>query len=225
MEILMRLSILHAERQVQVSGTPLGITGKAFVCPMVSETYTAPLVSGAVTYNWMFPPGWLPTVVSGNSNIATITTGGVGQSGTVTVQALNASNTLIHSFSYSVHISAPIAMIGMTEYCSFEEVEAALAALTALNPPDPIMIDILPSANTAINQCLTIQYNAVLRPMGANIVLPCLEMEGAGKVVKLMDNLTVTNLALTNGFIRTNGHQLKVSNFTGGSSSSFVITD
>ena len=50
-------------------------------------------------------------------------------------------------------------------------------------------------------------------------------MNGSGKILEMGGNLTITTMTLTNGKISTNGYNLSAGSITGGSASTYVITD
>ena len=71
---------------------PAAITGNNAVCPATTETYTIASVADATTYTWTVPAGW--SIVSGqNSETITVTTGGGGTSGNISVTAGNSCET------------------------------------------------------------------------------------------------------------------------------------
>jgi len=73
--------------------TPGTITGTTPQCPSnASQVYSVASVSGASTYAWTVPTGWLITAGQGTNSI-TVTTGGNGQNGNITVTAGNSCGT------------------------------------------------------------------------------------------------------------------------------------
>jgi hypothetical protein len=63
---------------------PAGITGNALFCSNAPQTYTVPPVSGATSYAWTLPSGWV-----GTSNTNTINVTNTIASGTISVRAVN----------------------------------------------------------------------------------------------------------------------------------------
>jgi hypothetical protein len=57
------------------------------------------------------------------------------------------------------------------------------------------------------------------------VSIQCLEMNGDDKIMLLDGNLTIVQLTLSDGLIRTNGNNLKCGSISGGSASSYVVTD
>jgi hypothetical protein len=73
--------------------TPGTITGLAAQCPgVISQTYSITAVPNATTYTWTVPVGWAITAGAGTNSI-TVTSGGVGQNGNITVTAGNSCGT------------------------------------------------------------------------------------------------------------------------------------
>jgi phage baseplate assembly protein gpV len=101
-------------------------------------------------------------------------------------------------------------------YCTIAD---ALAA-SMTNDGDVIEIP----AGTYNEPCLLIDKSVVLKPMGS-VTIDCLKMDGTGKIMVLDGDLTTNTLNLTNGLIRTNGHNLKCGSITGGGPGSYVVTD
>ncbi|WP_310560196.1 T9SS type A sorting domain-containing protein [Flavobacterium sp.] len=73
--------------------TPGTITGTTSQCPSISsQVYSVTAVSGASTYTWTVPAFW--SIFSGQgTNSITVTTGGAGQNGDITVTAGNSCGT------------------------------------------------------------------------------------------------------------------------------------
>ncbi|MCK9411082.1 MAG: C10 family peptidase [Prolixibacteraceae bacterium] len=67
-------------------GAPGTITGNQMVCPGISELYSVPPVSGAISYTWVLPSGW-----TGSSTSTSITVIPGSSSGTISVKANNSS--------------------------------------------------------------------------------------------------------------------------------------
>jgi len=93
---------------IQVSaGTPSSpgtITGNAFVCPGISETYSIGAVPGATEYIWTLPSGWTGT---SSTNSITVNSGSNG-SGNITVKAKNNCGTSsAQSLSVTVKSGTP----------------------------------------------------------------------------------------------------------------------
>ena len=78
---------------VSTPATPGAITGTADQCAaLTGQTYTIGSVAGATTYTWNVPAGWTITAGAGTTSI-TVTTGGAGQNGNITVTAGNSCGT------------------------------------------------------------------------------------------------------------------------------------
>jgi len=72
---------------------PGAITGTTAQCPgLTSQAYSISAVGSATTYTWGVPAGWTITGGAGTTAI-TVTTGGAGQNGNITVTAGNACGT------------------------------------------------------------------------------------------------------------------------------------
>jgi len=72
--------------------------------------------------------------------------------------------------------------------------------------------------------CITLTKSIHLKPVGM-VTLDCVILNGPGKIVIMEGNLQINSLTLTSGLIRTNGNNLKCGSITGGSASSYVVTD
>jgi len=69
--------------------TPCSITGSSLQCPSsTGQVYSITAVSGATTYTWTVPAGWVITSGQGTTAI-TVTTGTAGQNGNISVTAGN----------------------------------------------------------------------------------------------------------------------------------------
>lgn len=78
----------------------ISITGPANVCQNSSAAYSIPAVTGAVTYQWSFPPGWnLNGAPSTNVNVTPTVPG----SGVATVVALSAAGCYLNSATIAVN--------------------------------------------------------------------------------------------------------------------------
>src|SRR6185437_13746886 len=76
-----------------IPATPGTITGTATQCPGVTnQVYSISAVTNATTYTWTVPSGWSITAGAGTTSI-TVTTGGTGQNGNITVSAGNTCGT------------------------------------------------------------------------------------------------------------------------------------
>ncbi|MFZ4707838.1 MAG: cytochrome c3 family protein, partial [Bacteroidales bacterium] len=76
-----------------VPATPGVISGSASAPPITTGlSYTIAAVSGATTYTWSVPTGWLITGGQGTSGI-TVTSGAIGQNGNISVTAGNSCGT------------------------------------------------------------------------------------------------------------------------------------
>lgn len=95
---------------------PSPITGNSTPCSGTSQTYSVTNVSG-VTYNWLFPAGWIQTS-GGTTNSVIVTTN--GNSGTISVTPSNPCvGTAVTLSVTSVTIpSQPSAIIGNATPCS-----------------------------------------------------------------------------------------------------------
>ncbi len=71
------------------------ISGTTAQCPGVAgETYSVAIVPNASSYSWTVPTGWTITSAS-NTRIITVTTGGAGQGGDISVTASNSCGTSV----------------------------------------------------------------------------------------------------------------------------------
>ncbi len=102
-------------------------------------------------------------------------------------------------------------------YCSITD--AVAAALT--NDGDVIEIP----AGTYTEPCILVNKSVMIRPVGGTVTIQCLIMNGSGKIAVMDGDLIINQLTLTNGLIRTNGHNLKCGTITGGGPGSYVVTD
>jgi N-acetylneuraminic acid mutarotase len=68
----------------QIPAMPSAISGTATLCSGSTNTYSVPIVSGATSYNWSLPSGWLGTSTSNSINATTGTA-----SGNISVTASN----------------------------------------------------------------------------------------------------------------------------------------
>ncbi|MCC7028537.1 MAG: hypothetical protein IT265_16370 [Saprospiraceae bacterium] len=97
------------------------------------------------------------------------------------------------------------------------------AALASGTTGDGDVLEI--PSGTYIGPCITISKSVTLKPIGGPVTFDCITMNGAEKIMILGGNFTINQLILTNGKIRTNGYNLKCGTVTGGSLSTYVITD
>jgi len=83
---------------IPIPVAPSGITGISTQCPsLTGQTYSITAVSGATTYNWVIPTGWV--ITSGQGTIAiTVTTGAAGQNGNISVTAGNSCGNSTESY-------------------------------------------------------------------------------------------------------------------------------
>ena len=76
-----------------IPATPGVIAGSVSAAPLTTGlSYTIAAVSGATTYTWSVPTGWLITGGQGTSGI-TVTSGAIGQNGNISVTAGNSCGT------------------------------------------------------------------------------------------------------------------------------------
>jgi hypothetical protein len=93
---------------------PSPIVGNSTVCSGTSQIYSVPSGPGAISYNWILPPGW-----SGSSNIATINVTPGLSGGNISVSAVNnCGNSFPQSMAVNVNPS-PVAMITTTAPLTF----------------------------------------------------------------------------------------------------------
>lgn len=97
------------------------------------------------------------------------------------------------------------------------------AALASGTTGDGDVLEI--PSGTYIEPCITISKSVTLKPVGGPVTLNCVIMNGMGKTMVLGGNLTINQLTLTLGKIRTNGYNLKCGTISGGSANTYVITD
>ncbi len=102
-------------------------------------------------------------------------------------------------------------------YCSLSE------ALSDPQTSDGETIEIL--AGYVLEACISVTKSIHLKPLAPPLTIDCLEMQGIGKTLTLEGDLIINELNLTNGIIRTNSHNLRCGNISGGSGSSYVVTD
>jgi predicted secreted protein len=130
----------------------------------------------------------------------------------------------------SVHDAATVTVtnqtvVGIFEgvyYCSEASLEAAMAGFAAANPMATLHLTIEPGAYSL--GCLVIgQSTEITFSAGASV--QCLEMDAGAGALKLMSDIQVETLNLTQGLIRTNSHKILAGSISGGDANSFVITD
>lgn len=97
------------------------------------------------------------------------------------------------------------------------------AALTSGTTGDGDILEI--PSGTYTEPCITINKSVTIKPVGGPVTLNCVIMNGMGKTMVLGGDLTINQLTLTLGKIRTNGFNLKCGTISGGSVSTYVITD
>lgn len=102
-------------------------------------------------------------------------------------------------------------------YCTLAE--AVAASLT--NDGDELQIP----TGIYYDPCIVVNKSVMITSVGGSVEIQCLQMNGVGKAMKLGRDITINQLTLTNGHVRTNGKHLKCGTITGGSSTSYVITD
>lgn len=102
-------------------------------------------------------------------------------------------------------------------YCTLAE--AVAASLT--NDGDELQIP----TGVYNDPCIVVNKSVMITSVGGSVEIQCLQMNGVGKAMKLGGDITINQLTLTNGHIRTNGKHLKCGTITGGSATSYVITD
>ncbi len=102
-------------------------------------------------------------------------------------------------------------------YCTITD------ALAATMTQDGDVIEI--PAGMYNDPCILINKSVIIRPVGGMVSIQCLEMNGDDKIMVLDGNLTIVQLTLSDGLIRTNGNNLKCGSISGGSASSYVVTD
>lgn len=85
---------------------PASISGASKVCAGSQQTYTAAAVTGATSYNWSLPAGWV--VVAGeNERTVTVTVGNA--SGKVSAKAANACGSSVQAASIDVTVNDVLA--------------------------------------------------------------------------------------------------------------------
>jgi hypothetical protein len=102
-------------------------------------------------------------------------------------------------------------------YCTIAD------ALAATMTQDGDVIEI--PAGMYNDPCILINKSVVFRPVGGMVSIQCLEMNGDDKIMVLDGNLTIVQLTLSDGLIRTNGNNLKCGTISGGSANSYLVTD
>ncbi|MBK7810818.1 MAG: FG-GAP repeat protein [Saprospiraceae bacterium] len=139
---------------------------------------------------------------------------GSGTTGTIEVVSLAGTGFSVATFTVN-----PPSIYNSTDNMYYCTITDALAA-TMTNDGDLIEIP----AGTYIEPCMLIDKSVVIKPMGS-VTIDCLEMNGTGKIMVLDGDITLNILNLTNGLIRTNGHNLKCGTISGASIDSYVVTD
>ena len=119
------------------------------------------------------------------------------------------------TFQISVNVTGVHNVQSDMDYCSLTEAILVAADGNELEIPTGVYL----------GTCIEITKNLTLTPLASDIAIPCLQMSGSGKHLILGDDLIINLLTLTNGKIRTNGHQLICESIVGGSPSSYIITD
>jgi hypothetical protein len=107
-------------------------------------------------------------------------------------------------------------------YCSEASLEAAIAAFAATNPMATLHLTIEPGAYAT--GCLVISQSTEIT-FSAGASVQCLEMDATAGALKLMSDIQVETLNLTQGLIRTNSYKILAGSISGGDANSFVITD
>ena len=112
--------------------TPGAISGSSNLCPILpGNIYSIGAVANATTYTWTVPTGWTITAGQGTTSI-TVTTGGVGQNGNITVTAGNTCGTSA-AYSIAVTVSTTITFTGASQQAVVCEGDGAAILLTGLN--------------------------------------------------------------------------------------------
>ncbi|MFK7971829.1 MAG: PKD-like domain-containing protein [Bacteroidia bacterium] len=212
-EILWEESEVQDQTTTVCSGVPMNFDLDA-VMPGTTETYTYTVASTDVT------PAANRTVAS-DASITDSYVNNTGSDATViyTIIPIDGNGKARSSFTLTVTIRIPANSVTVTgtnsgTYCSIQE------ALDAAATGDKIVIP----AGT-YNDCIIVSEDVNMEATGGPVILTCLTMDGTGKTMTLDADLTITTLTLTDGNIKTNGNNLKTSTISGGSSSSYVITD
>lgn len=94
------------------------------------------------------------------------------------------------------------------------------AALAAASPGD-----IIEFPAGSYQESLVITQPVVFRTNGGSVTIQEVTLNGSSNLLTLDSDFEITELTLTNGLIRTNGHNLKCGSITGGSAGSYVVTD
>jgi hypothetical protein len=176
------------------------------------------LQGGNVVLSGATPTGGTYSGLGVSGGIFDPTVEGVGTytlSYTYTDPVTQCSNTC--TFEMEV-FSAPI--YNMTDdlyYCTIEE--AVMAALTG--DGDELQIP----AGVYMETCIHISKTLKLKPMGGMVTIDCIMMEGPGKKVTLLGDITINELTLTDGHLHTNGYNLKCQVISGGHINSYIVTD
>jgi hypothetical protein len=92
-----------------IPNLPSTITGNAIQCPnTTNKQYSVAVDSNVLSYTWSVPNGWI--VTSGaNTNSIFVSTGNIGQNGSITVKASNGCGT---STTQTLSVSIPALSIG-----------------------------------------------------------------------------------------------------------------
>ena len=105
-----------------VTSTPLTITGNTTICSSSSNTYSVAPVSGAISYNWILPSGWLGSSTTNIiSTVSGTTSGNISASatntcGTSAIQTLSVVVNSIPVQSTSINGNTSICLGGSNTY-------------------------------------------------------------------------------------------------------------
>lgn len=110
--------------------TPGSITGTASPCASATGiTYSVPTVTGATSYTWTLPTGWIITSGQGTNSIV-VTSGNAGQNGNVSVVAVNACGT-------SAASTLPVSIVNPNATFTFTPAIATTNAAVTFNASIP----------------------------------------------------------------------------------------
>lgn len=133
---------------------------------------------------------------------------------------LMAAITYLGGDGNDVVLKVSSAIYNATDNIYYPSLTAALASGTT---GDGDVLEI--PSGTYIEPCITINKSITIKPVGGPVILNCVIINGMGKTMVLGGDFTINQLTLTLGKIRTNGYNLKCGTVTGGSLSTYVITD
>jgi len=187
-----------------VPAQPQPITGTLAPCPSITGlTYSILPVSNTTSYNWTVPTGWNITAGAGTTSI-TVTAGGPGQSGTISVTAQNCNGagparTLAVTISPATP-AQPAVVSGTSAQCPGSANQTYSVA--AVN----ISVSAQNSCGTSAIRTFAVTLNAPAQPATISGTTPqCPGLTGQVYSIASVANATSYNWAVPTGWTITAG--------------------